>query len=209
MLFTKRDKLLTALVVFILVGSAVFAFGVAWGISLGGNRNASDSLDILSVAGTWVSSLGGIIAVFATIGLYVHQLRLKEESMNILANAYLLPPTIMKSRLGVSIVNTGERPIHVNGLHIISKLGGQYMFVRHLDPIADNIPKRLDYGESCMLILGEGMERYVKRYVNEHCGGNYQKMMLRVATSIKSHDVHFSHEGIELIKNCVDDIDDD
>ncbi|WP_188636930.1 hypothetical protein [Halopseudomonas pertucinogena] len=131
----------------ILIACLAFALGASLGASAGSvEMFLSVTVPTLAAIGGWVSGIGALAAVFATIRISAR--REAEDSENLrLQVRTLLHSDNPHPLLGLTVTSTGKRPIVVTS--VVFQIDGEPHVLQpsNLVPGSERLPKRMVYGE--------------------------------------------------------------
>ncbi|MCG6540180.1 hypothetical protein MCB86_08835 [Pseudomonas sp. KSR10] len=124
-----------------------FALGAAFGAGSGdADQFAMLFLPALAALGGWVSGVGALAAVLATLWLADRQRSEDVEALDIRVSTLILSD-VPFPLLGVTITSTGKRPVLVSGTSFRINGAPNYLQPTGYYPGSDALPVRLLYGE--------------------------------------------------------------
>lgn len=170
----------------ILTAGLFFLFGVALGVSSSLEQFSELVIPILSLVGTWVSSIAAIVAVLVALWL-AEQQRIRDSEnveVNFCTAVTEFTPT---GNYCVKAVSKGARPSLISSISLIvdNKQNAVY-FVTNLEQFGHQLPVSLSYGQSASFFLKEEFAQEVKKYVAEF-GAENSKLQLRVNSTTSSY----------------------
>ncbi len=199
----RNQKRILQAVAVVLIALLSFAIGVSFGISYDKESLVDVLFPALSVVGNWVAGIGAVAAVFTSLWLADNQRKLNSEELDVKFSLVVSPPD-MTSRLMVSVVSKGNRPANVKSLSILSPDSSVGMFVKDLDPQADNLPIVMPYGHDANFLLVQGAESFINNYVKKHCRGDHSGLRIQLNTTLGTFFVPFSNEIVEHLRKSSD-----
>ncbi|ELS3714043.1 hypothetical protein ACEQ8A_000403 [Vibrio fluvialis] len=177
-----------ALITFAIILSAglFFLFCVALGGSLSLEQFSALVIPILSMVGTWVSSIAAVVAVLVALWL-AEQQRIRESENVEVKFCTAITEFTPNGNYCVTVVSKGARPSLVSSISLIvdNKQNAVY-FVTNLERFGHQLPMSLSYGQSASFFLKEEFAQEVKKYVAEY-GAEKSKLQLRVNSTTSSY----------------------
>jgi len=169
--------------------------GVAFGSSMTYAEFSNSILPLASAAGGWVSGLGALGAVLATLSLADRQRREDVENLKVSVNAAASTPWNGHWFIAVNVVSDGRRPAAVTALSISSPHSRQILHVRRLQPGGSEPPVTLTYGERADFYLPFHFEKHIGEFVEKHCDGKASGLKLLVITTLRVFEAPI-HPGL-------------
>lgn len=175
---------------------AGFAAGFALAIDM--NPLTADRYTLnLGSAGEWVSGLGALSAVLATLYLAKRDRDSQKENLRVQVSQGVETPYQGRRLLAIYITNAGTRPVTVDALVFRSKKFGVLTGI--IAFYEGSLPQTLTYGESCYLALHPGMDQSLIELVENQCDGCFKELQFVVMSTLEQFPVSVTEQQLRLI----------
>lgn len=182
-------------IISILLCILFYALGVATGVSASVD-DFKETVTFLSMLGGWVSGLGALAAVGATLWLAERQRREDSESLkirisNVLVSGY------RGDFLAIDVVSNGKRPCVVRTISFECPTARNSLNVTTVIPDSSPLPQPLNYGEGATFILPYFFIGEIAGFINKHCNGRAVSIYVVVSSHLESFKASVSPEMLE------------
>lgn len=196
----EKQKLVLAALCCLTFGILMFCAGVALGLSQDSKKFLDTLVPILSMAGTWVASLGTIAAVIVALWLAEAERRSDVEHING-RFGYVAVPGRMDPILAVSATADGKRPVSLTSISLYSAAAANvYLTPMHLYPEGSSFPKQLVYGENAIFLFERSARDGVLDYISNHCKGSARELQVFVSSTLKQYEVELPRALKDLLE---------
>lgn len=177
-----------------------FALGAAVGASSSQGQFVNVVLPALGAMGGWVSGIGALAAVLATLWLADRQRREDVEKLKVSASSMIITGE-SGWFIGVNIVSTGRRPALVTSVSFSTPASSKQLVAISAFPGSSSLPARLNYGEQSRVIYGERLLQRLADFLNEE-GDGKTDLEVSVSTTTEVFSSKLSKELVALISAC-------
>ncbi|EOX4383457.1 hypothetical protein ACPF3V_003494, partial [Vibrio cholerae] len=183
----KLQKYLLFLFLMLLISGLSFLIGVSFGASTTTEQFTDLVIPVLSVIGTWISSIAAIVAVFVALWLAEQQRIRESENLDI---SFCCAFTQFKSGSSycIKVVSTGSKPAIVNSISLLPDNGKAVYFITNLESFSSKLPISLSYGQSASFFLKDSFAGEIEEFIAEHCSQN-SKLKLTVSSTVSSYSI--------------------
>jgi hypothetical protein len=162
-----------------------FMLGVSFGLSNNHDKFISETVPVLSMLGGWVSGIGALAAVLATLWLADKQRRGDVEHLRVSMSMGLVNPDYPWF-IGVQVVADGNRPATVRSLTFTSPHAQHAVHITGFLHFGSQLPVQLSYGEKAEFNLEYGTGKQLKDFVDRYCAGKPNGLKVVVSTNLNS-----------------------
>lgn len=172
------------IVVLVTVIGLAFLLGLSFGLGNSHGKFISEAVPVLSMLGGWVSGIGALAAVLATLWLADKQRREDVENLRVSVRSAIADTGEGGWFISIGITSDGKRPVKVTSLSVQSPHARNYLHVSEFGWGSDPLPAPMTYGDSISLHLAPGFDRQISSYVRKHCSGNTRGLKFVVGTTL-------------------------
>ena len=183
----KLQKYLLFLFLVLLISGLSFLIGVSFGTSTTNKQFTDIVIPVLSVIGTWISSIAAIVAVFVALWL-AEQQRIRESENLDISFCCAVTPFKSGSNYCVKVIATGAKPAIVNSISLFPDNSKAVYFITNLESFSSKLPISLSYGQSASFFLKDSFAAEIEEFIAKHCSQN-PKLKLTVNSTVSSYSI--------------------
>lgn len=166
----------------LLIVILAFLLGAAYGVSSDRKQFVDTLIPVFSTAGSWVSGIGALGAVFVSLWLAEKQARKDREQLK-LSISSVLTTIHPEARLCIEVVSTGQKPSNISSISLTGKNSSRIMALVNFANGSSALPTKLGYGEKAYYFLQQGGEKEIGEYLKNNCAGSAKELQIYINTT--------------------------